>query len=200
MAAATPGDIDSLLQRYLLLLDEYTQLRAKLSELQTGLYQNLARANFSAAHGIRYGQDYYDDRMKATRRLDVESESSSEASPATFRLVHTPPAKEDVPVDEEKAGQEKEAPKEETKQQARKPPADPLRWFGILVPPSLRHAQSQAIQAVEDIVPRLATVSAEMASVEVEVRRARKRRAKAEAAVKKPQLSEGLHAQQGMAV
>jgi hypothetical protein len=58
--------------------------------------------------------------------------------------------------------------------------ADPLRWFGILTPLPLRQAQSHAIQAVEDIIPRLATLSAEMARVELEVRRARKRRAKAE--------------------
>ncbi|KAL2188927.1 hypothetical protein L209DRAFT_251991 [Thermothelomyces heterothallicus CBS 203.75] len=48
-----------------------------------------------------------------------------------------------------------------------------------------RQAQSHSIKAVEEIIPRLATLSAEMAGVELEVRRARKRRARAEKAEEK---------------
>ena len=58
-------------------------------------------------------------------------------------------------------------------------PVDPLRWFGILTPLPLRQAQGHAIKAVEEIIPRLATLSTAMAAVELEVRRARKKRAKA---------------------
>ena len=51
--------IDALLERYLSLLDEYTTLRAQLARLQTSMFQHLARANFSAERGLRYGPDFY---------------------------------------------------------------------------------------------------------------------------------------------
>ncbi|EGO57504.1 hypothetical protein NEUTE1DRAFT_41103 [Neurospora tetrasperma FGSC 2508] len=63
--------IDALLTRYLLLLDEYTTLRSSLSSLQAGMYQNLARANFTAERGVRYGKEYFDERMVASRRVLV---------------------------------------------------------------------------------------------------------------------------------
>lgn len=55
---------------------------------------------------------------------------------------------------------------------------DPLLMFGVLTPPTLRQAQSSATELVEDIVPRLASVDAEMRELEIEIRRARKRFAK----------------------
>jgi hypothetical protein len=61
-------------------------------------------------------------------------------------------------------------------------PKDPLRMFGILTPQALRLAQGGAIKMVEDIVPKLVQVDAEMKEVEIKIRRARKFRAKAEAA------------------
>jgi hypothetical protein len=63
-------------------------------------------------------------------------------------------------------------------------PKDPLRMFGILTPQALRLAQGGAINMVEDIVPKLVQVDAEMKEVEIKIRRARKFRAKAEAAEK----------------
>jgi len=74
---------------------------------------------------------------------------------------------------------------EDVEEKPRPKPADPLRWFGILTPLPLRQAQGHSIKAVEVIIPRLATLSAEMAGLELEVRRARKRRAKAEKAEEK---------------
>ena len=53
-----PGQshIDTLLERYLGLIDEYSQLREDLSRLQRGMFQDIARANFSAERGVRYGR------------------------------------------------------------------------------------------------------------------------------------------------
>ncbi|KAI0552936.1 hypothetical protein F4679DRAFT_30139 [Xylaria curta] len=67
--------IDSLLERYLHLLHEYTSLREELATLQMGMYQHIARANFAAERGLRFGQDYYDDRMQASRRLAISCQS-----------------------------------------------------------------------------------------------------------------------------
>ena len=54
-------------------------------------------------------------------------------------------------------------------------PSDPLRWFGIFVPPALRFAQQSFKQAVIDVVPALASVVHEMRVVENEIRRTRER-------------------------
>ena len=55
------------------------------------------------------------------------------------------------------------------------PASDPLKWFGILVPPALRSAQKSFKGAVVDIVPALASVVHEMRAVEAEVRKTRER-------------------------
>ena len=56
---------------------------------------------------------------------------------------------------------------------------DPLNWFGILVPSTLRASQRNFKDAVTDGIPALASVAKEMRAVEIEVRRARKRIKKA---------------------
>lgn len=239
--------IDALLTSYLHLIDEYTTLRSSLSSLQAGMYQNLARANFAAERGVRYGRDYFDERMVASRRLRVsvggskgdeglerEGEDEGErkldrtgegGKKVEFRVVKVDEDGNEIVKQEEEKEQKntKESKNEKTKEregnEAEDPSADkdmtattfdnvddsneetietpevkktklkkirsdPLRWFGLLTPLPLRLAQTQAIQAVEEIIPRLVTVNAEMAQVEIEVRRARKRREKAVKAAK----------------
>lgn len=56
---------------------------------------------------------------------------------------------------------------------------DPLRWFGILVPPALRASQSSFKSAAINDVPSLASIMKEMNEVEIEIRRARKKLRKA---------------------
>lgn len=79
--------IDALLERYLGLLDEYTALRADLARLQAQCFQHLARANFAAERGARYGADCYDERMQASRGVvvDVGDGSASSSAAATGR-------------------------------------------------------------------------------------------------------------------
>ncbi|KAK4241693.1 hypothetical protein C8A03DRAFT_30136 [Achaetomium macrosporum] len=243
---ANPAEtIDLLLEHYLALLDEYTTLRGTLNTVQASIFQSLARANFSAERGIRYyGQDYYDERMQATRRVEIRpKDGGQDTDPAANRppvltvRTYPPSASESEPEpdtvsgtqdgsgsgiessgaenpvsdsdselgevkpsaaddsssgdgEEKQQGQEKREEAVPASEPAERPqlkckPADPLRWFGILTPLALRQAQGHAIKAVEEIIPRLATLSVEMAAVELEVRRARKRRAKAEKAEEK---------------
>ncbi|CEJ93865.1 hypothetical protein VHEMI09432 [[Torrubiella] hemipterigena] len=170
--------IDELLQRYLLLVDEYSRLRENLASLQRGVFQDIARANFGAERGLRYGQDHYDERMKASKQVTiVESEGSKlpiftvynkKPQPETEKADATP---SDDGVDHDESASTAASP--------RKKATNPLSWFGVLSPPQIRSAQSQSIQVIDDIIPRLTTIDAEMRHVEIEVRRARKRRAKA---------------------
>lgn len=206
--------IDSLLERYLSLIDEYSRLRAELTKLQTGVYQNIARANFAGERGMRYGQDHYDERMRALRVLDIEL---GEDSVPNFTMKNLDPPVDGAAGDgksreeaeeqhndskeEEKEGEEKadatstqNNPVESTEEQrndeknkdekkTKKPNHNPLRWFGLLAPQPLRTAQMLSIQAVEEAIPRLVAVNAEMEHVEIEIRRAKKKRAKAMAAL-----------------
>lgn len=184
--------IDQLLERYLSLLDEYTRLRESLSQLQSGVYQNIARANFSGERGMRYGQDHYDGRMQALRLLDV---SVDEQSVPSFTIVEAPKEEGEATkekdtektddVAEEQEPSEAQTEKTKAKEKKQKKVKNPIHWFGLFAPMPLRTAQTQSIQAVEEIIPRLVSVNAEMLNVEIEVRRARKRRAKAEAAAGK---------------
>ncbi|TLD04729.1 uncharacterized protein PgNI_09979 [Pyricularia grisea] len=198
-------EIDNLLERYLGLLDEYTKLRETLATTQRLMYQNIARANFSAERGMRYGPNHFDERMQAVRKLRVVDDGPGSSPPgdaSSPRFVVSEPdstapaapapetpakAGDDDGRAAEGAGSEGAQPDAETTREstdgktAPARPKDPLRWFGLFTPAPLRSAQGQAVQLVEEIVPRLATVAAEMAAVEIEVRRARKKRAKAAA-------------------
>ncbi|KAK2004922.1 hypothetical protein LX36DRAFT_239116 [Colletotrichum falcatum] len=216
------GHVDGLLERYLVLLDEYTVLRERLGKAQAGMYQNIARANFSAERGIRYGPDYYDERMRASRVLEISADGrgvprfqikpADAVTPSTTADMEVeaetreaqgqkvegqaPGGADEAPRDESETTSvdgvkgETQAEEDEKTTKHRKKSNDPLRWFGILAPLPLRQAQTLSIQAVQDIIPRLASVDAEMKDVEIEVRRARKRRAKAEAALKKSEARE----------
>ncbi|KAH0443338.1 hypothetical protein CcaCcLH18_01019 [Colletotrichum camelliae] len=188
--------VDQLLERFLILLDEYTVLRELLSKTQAGMYQNIARANFSAERGVRYGPDYYDERMQASRILSISADSKGVPR---FELVKptedvTNRGTQEAPVGERKPDGQDEAPADEVEptekangatKATKKKSTDPIRWFGILAPLPLRQAQTLSVKAVQDVIPRLVSVQAEMKHVEIEVRRAQKKRAKAEAAQKK---------------
>jgi hypothetical protein len=176
--------IDSLLERYLALLDEYTRLRDRLTRLQSGVYQGIARANFSAERGLRYGQDQYDGRMRALRVLDIRVDQGG--SVPSFVVVDAATTAQIVDDGDVDSGSEEEVGRkdgngeqEKEKDEVATKPVDPLRWFGLLAPMSLRNAQGLSVEAVEQVIPRLVTVNAEMLNLEIEVRRARKKRSKA---------------------
>ena len=72
--------LDALLEQYLDLLDSYTTLRAQLSRQLSDGFLSLARANHTAGSsalggGRRFGEDGYDERMKASLRVRFEVRS-----------------------------------------------------------------------------------------------------------------------------
>jgi hypothetical protein len=84
------------------------------------------------------------------------------------------PREEDseTPQPEEKTS---DVPEESKKHESTKARAvDPLRWYGILVPPALRSAQSNFVSVVESSVPNLATVARDLRDQEIEIGRLRK--------------------------
>jgi hypothetical protein len=80
--------LDELLEKYLHTLDEYQKVREQLSKQLSSVsrfrlsahavkvvvnelqgYLSLAQANFQNRSTTHYGQDNYDDRMQATRKV-----------------------------------------------------------------------------------------------------------------------------------
>ncbi|CAK7268472.1 hypothetical protein SEPCBS119000_003079 [Sporothrix epigloea] len=197
--------IDELLARYLGLLHEYTELRSQLSTHQSSMFSHLARANFTAERGFRYGPDHFDSRMKALARLEIAENSRCAEKTASFAVVRITEKlrveagaaemeggngddtvdvgdndgrKENVHDSEEFDEKEREKDVKKKKKQEPDGLRNPLQWFGVLTPMALRQAQQDAITTVDSILPRLASLDAEMMSVEIEVRRARKKRAR----------------------
>jgi hypothetical protein len=79
-----------------------------------------------------------------------------------FGISHDRPPVADG--DEEKEGQ----PKQDVKV------VDPLRWFGVLVPPALRSAQSSFVKVTEGPMIQIATLSKALRGLEIEIGRQRK--------------------------
>ncbi|KAL2000659.1 hypothetical protein VTN02DRAFT_2786 [Thermoascus thermophilus] len=216
--------LDVLLERYLQLLDHYQKFQAKLGkQLSLGFF-SLAQANYFSSPGRRYGEDYYDERMKATRKISLQKPSRSSSFDGThetdwessgsnrpcnygysFKIEpgFTDHATEEIkggngtaeppvtspqsqPLDSEtvhqivtgiepsSASQQPAImePKSSSGPASLKKtlrPSDPISWYGVLVPPSLRSAQNSFTVAVEVCVPELASIVTEMREVEGKV-------------------------------
>lgn len=200
MAADTERPVtkrDQLLADYLDTLDLYEQQRETLHATLKDGYLHLAEANYYARPGMRYGRDFYDERMVATRGLRVTEGEDGEIM-VKGRGIQDEDQEtregqgkgdEEGQVKEEKAGETEglrrrrgrdetaaegqegegaadktEDKKDEDKKEVvteekpkQKKPRDPLRWYGVLVPPALRSAQSSFISATDSIYPLLAT-------------------------------------------
>ncbi|MCJ1344037.1 hypothetical protein MMC31_002237 [Peltigera leucophlebia] len=63
--------LEHLLVCYLDLLNQYTTLREHLSQKLSSGFLTLAQANFQSPNRARYGQDFYDDRMRASTLVSL---------------------------------------------------------------------------------------------------------------------------------
>lgn len=77
------------------------------------------------------------------------------------------------PESESESESKAPTPQKPPKPRARFRSSNPITWYGILVPPSLRSSQQFFTEAVAKQVPELATVVAQMQVVEREVDKAR---------------------------
>lgn len=163
---------DALLAEYLDALDVYESQQTMLHEALAAGFLSLATANFHA-RGVRYGSDYYDQRMLATRGMEVredgelvardlnaeeESGKDEDAKEAGEQEGLRRRAGKGEKPEKDEPDKEVETDEKKDAKPAPKPtPRDPLRWFGILVPPALRSAQSSFIEGLEAVYPLLAT-------------------------------------------
>ncbi|OJD27170.1 hypothetical protein ACJ73_01441 [Blastomyces percursus] len=70
-SAELSRELDRVLGHYLVLLDQQQRLQEEIGrEFSSGFF-SLARANNSCPPGRRYGEDYYDERMKSIKKLSI---------------------------------------------------------------------------------------------------------------------------------
>jgi hypothetical protein len=176
--------LDELWESYLTLLDQYTKAQDEIKKHFNSGFLSLAKAQSSASLGRRYGQDWYDERMKASRKArvlsasvdDTEDSVGADFQRLSISAVPRGPTIQIVHSEEKKSKSESEIKEEESKQQQQQPsppgtpepeskpkedeetksdqseeskPTNPLRWYGVLVPPELRRAQSAFTAATE---------------------------------------------------
>ncbi|KAI0999421.1 hypothetical protein K3495_g8774 [Podosphaera aphanis] len=182
-------EIDRLFELYLNLVHQYDVLRKSLNELHSTTQYNIARANFKAARGMRYGEELYDARMQATKRCHLTLQRENDTAAFTVSILDTqvvlPCSQDDgyVGIPNETAdGEPQESISKEKCNGGNKsensPSRNPMNMFGILVPKELRLAQEASIKIVQDIIPYILTLDAEMKQLEIKIRRERKQRIK----------------------
>ncbi|KAF2007507.1 hypothetical protein P154DRAFT_517204 [Amniculicola lignicola CBS 123094] len=158
--------LDGLLEQYLQTLDQYQKTQKQLAAYLSSGYLSLAQANFNNNSHSRYGQDYYDQRMQASRTINISGDDLN----VTFKLSVS--QEQDATIEGSgpaKSSQEDDSPAEEKKKST-----DPLRWFGILIPPPLRAAQASFVEAAEGPIPHLASLVKRLRRQEIEIGRVRK--------------------------
>ncbi|RYN68214.1 hypothetical protein AA0117_g11278 [Alternaria alternata] len=196
--------LDAKLEHYLHTLHEYQEAMQQLSKELSSGYMSLAQANFhNSSSAIRYGQDCYDERMQALRKVHIAEHGSAKSDQPYFSIYspfattqHSDPDNTSNSAEQENEAQGSDLPKpkeddakstpdpnsqssqnsEKTKEETNstEKPTDPLRWFGILVPPALRTAQSTFVSAVEGPIPQLVTILRDLRTQEIEIGRIRK--------------------------
>ncbi|KAF2460264.1 hypothetical protein BDY21DRAFT_160257 [Lineolata rhizophorae] len=170
--------------------------------MKTKGFFSLAQANFNHPHRSRYGQDYYDERMQAQRRVEIEPSSSdkslrihkfgsafttsqptsptSEPKDSSTAYPSQPPSHSlaSTPsMDSPSESLESPAssiPDEKLPPSPTRLPPDPIRMFGILVPPALRAAQASFSAGVDESLGELASLTVQMRRLEGEIARSRK--------------------------
>jgi len=189
--------LDALLKIYLNRLDTYQKLREKLSINFSAGFLSLAHANRTSnlGSGRRYGEEGYDERMKAGKRVkihirdegdlrgpmqqDIRSDEQPSPHPNPTIILLTieqlNPSGMNA-ADQAESPMPTETPSQDLKPSTKaKKPLNPLNWYGLLVPPSLRAAQTSFISAVQDAIPELLNIQADMAGLEAQIRALRKK-------------------------
>ncbi|KAF1913531.1 hypothetical protein BDU57DRAFT_540941 [Ampelomyces quisqualis] len=170
--------LDELLEKYLHTLDQYQKTREQLSRQLSSGYMSLAQANFQNRSATHYGQDSYDERMQAARKVVIEADASATAKDGiSFSVTcekELAASNQDSTSNDDSNDESKKPSKSPGESKKTAKTGDAIRWFGILVPPALRSAQSSFVSAVEGSVPQLATITKDLRIQEIEIGRVRK--------------------------
>jgi hypothetical protein len=176
--------LDEIWESYLELLDQYTKAQDEIKKHLNSGFISLAKAQSSASLGRRYGKDWYDERMKASRKArvlsapvdDTEDSVSADLQSLGISALPRGPIVQITHLKENTSKTEsKEDESEQQQQQQPSPPGtpepqsqpdqneeekpdqtkepkstNPLRWYGVLIPPELKRAQSSFSAVLKD--------------------------------------------------
>lgn len=183
---------------------------------------------------MRFGQEYYDERIQAETLCRITVPAQPEGSPehsttaSTAATLSTFTAHEDVRPTSDGSGSQQVEEKEvdgklkqnevqgetstetrrnstaqtwatdetshSTEQAIKNSNHNPIRMFGILVPLALREAQTYMVYSVMELVPTLLNLDSQLKELEIQIRRGRKHKLKAE---KQAVMSGGLKINDG---
>lgn len=164
---------------------------------------SLAQANFKSPNRRRYGQDFFDERMKATKRCQFETnggdvsfsvqyqagdeiQSTTNDDMSASSLANREPAQQPSPPaspEPDETSMDVKTPSEPVNDSNEKvqhgetqvkSPADPIRWFGILVPRELRSTQTSFSAAIDVTLAKAVNAAREMREIDTEIRKLRK--------------------------
>ncbi|KAI7283496.1 hypothetical protein KC345_g2945 [Hortaea werneckii] len=201
--------LDDLWIKYLDCLDRYQRAQESVQKALSSGFFSLAQANFKSSAGRRYGQDFYDERMKASKRVQIlETDDDRVLTISTNPAIapgdssegpkHKPEASQQpsppstpTPEDEDvKAADKseqsttlddrKDQNSEKSGQTHQSGARSPLTWFGILTPRELRSAQQSFSSAISAPTESAVNAAREMRQLEAEINRTRKAVRKAE--------------------
>ncbi|KAK4966197.1 hypothetical protein LTR42_011358 [Elasticomyces elasticus] len=193
--------LDRLWVEYLTFLDQYQAAQGNLKKQLSAGHFSLTQANFKSPNRRPYGQDYYDNRMKASRRYKIAPQDQTSLS-MRFKVIDTTssaklaesaesaekdaasepqqqPSPPSTPTPDgyenlEKSTPTAEANTEEPAEDATASSHDPLRWFGILLPRELRSAQTSFCTVIEGPVESAANAIRGMRETEAKISKLRK--------------------------
>lgn len=197
--------LDELWARYLTCLDDYNTAQTSIQKHLAAGFFSLTQANFQSP-GRRYGRDFYDDRAVAAVRTTVDDGSGleilkinnerrsggkDETTKEEIEEAKQLPSPSPTPEPEEKAASDNTADDDTAAEESGgKRPVfiDPIRWFGILTPSSLRSAQQSFASALsdQDVTAKAINAARTMRDVETEIRKLRKAIRKWEKAANAP--------------
>lgn len=140
------------------------------------------KASVSIVHHVEYmakndGDNTQKQRQQATKNAEEpKQQPSPPATPEPEGLdSHSQPEK--TPTTDKSGSNESEQSRSESKPSLE---ADPIRWFGILVPRELRSAQNSFSSAVDGPILEAVNAARAMRETEVEIRKVRKEVRRAE--------------------
>ncbi|KAK3658358.1 hypothetical protein LTR56_001769 [Elasticomyces elasticus] len=202
--------LDQLWVDYLTFLDQYQAAQGDIKKQLSAGHFSLTQANFKSPNRRPYGQDYYDNRMKASRGYKIaphnqdslsmrfkvidmtdSAKSAESAESAEKDAASEPQQQPSPPSTPTPDGHEiPETPTPTAEDNKEKPGADatashdPLRWFGILLPRELRSSQASFRSVIDGPVETAANAIRGMRETEAKISRLRK-------AVRKIEKAEG---------
>ncbi|KAI4209470.1 MAG: hypothetical protein LQ351_007601 [Letrouitia transgressa] len=162
--------LDKLLQTYLSKLDQYQSLQQALQKELSSVWQYHGLCMYSTESTKSHSSSI------SGAPPEINSQCITNTVDEREHTVSQPYAPGDVDSPDSPKYEKLKSPSIEGEPKRFQ---DPLRWFGILVPPALRQSQGTFKSIVTLIIPALVNSKNDLTQLEIDIRRTRKKIKKA---------------------